>query len=128
MRRSYVISYMKAVIAVLLAFLMTVLVGLNKQKADTIRSLHAQLSSAMLLVEPSAEGVPESDGMGDPYIAASEIVSLRELPLKDSDKDSRYFVADVSGDDGAPKRVAFKMKASLVTSLFKDFMEKSAGW
>ncbi len=126
--RQYYASLIKGIIGIILAFLVAVLVGLNKEKAETIRSLRAQLSSAMLLVEPPAEGIPEADVAGDPYTAASEIVSLRELPLKDSDKDFRYFVADVPGDDAAPKRVAFKIRASLVASLFKEFVEKSAGW
>ncbi len=127
MRQHYIL-FIKGIVGIILVFLVAVLAGLNKEKTETIRSLRAQLSSTMLLIEPSAEGVPEGDVTGDPYIAASEILSLRELPLKDSDKEHRYFVADVPGGDGAPKRVAFKMKTSLVTSLFKEFVERSAGW
>lgn len=127
--RPYVILFIKGILTVLSVFILiilTIFAGLYKESREDNRALRARLEtvSAMIPVDSLTKSVsgPEVAPDGDPYLSATEVVSVLELPQKDGDL-FRYLVVEVSGNDGSPTRVSFKMKGALVA----DFLKRSIG-
>lgn len=121
--RPYIALFIKGVLVVSLAFAFAVLIGLHKENREQINVLQARLDSisARTPVDLLEESVPETSSAGDPYLLASEVLSLEELPSKDDDGQFRYLVVEVSGEGDLSRRVSFKMKVPLVT----DFLKRS---
>ncbi len=128
MMRSYYVFFVKAFAIVLFAGLISVFAGLNKEKADTIRGLRAQLksASAMLAADAPAGDISHAGVPDDPHKAATEAVSLQEVSYGD-DQEFRYVIVGISGSDTSPRYIVFKVKVALATNFLKDAMERSAG-
>lgn len=126
--RQWIASLLWAIFIVSLIGLFVIFAGSNKQYRQENEGLKAQLAriSFVSSAVPSLGELPEA--AFDPYVIASEVISLHELQPQEGDSEFRYFVIEVPQEGGGTKRFVFKARTSLVVDCLKDAVKCVMPW